>query len=65
MSICRRILDEERGNPWICECPFCREARERSKGDERLLHCQRAGQGIPGESQNDLPEVMGEGDPGL
>ena len=28
MAICRRKLDEERGNPWICECPLCREARK-------------------------------------
>ena len=30
MSICRKKLDEERGNPWICECPLCRA--ERGKG---------------------------------
>lgn len=30
--ICRRKLDEERGNPWICECMLCK--RERGlKGD--------------------------------
>jgi hypothetical protein len=23
--ICRKKLDEERGNPFICECPICRE----------------------------------------
>ena len=26
--ICRRKLDEERGNPWICNCLMCREARK-------------------------------------
>jgi hypothetical protein len=26
--ICRRKLDEERGNPWICECPMCQEERK-------------------------------------
>jgi hypothetical protein len=33
--ICRRRLDEERGNPFICECPMCREANktEELKGD--------------------------------
>lgn len=37
--ICRRLLDEEKGNPQICECPMCREARKENKtteeGDER------------------------------
>ena len=26
--ICRKKLDEERGNSWICECPLCREERK-------------------------------------
>jgi hypothetical protein len=26
--ICRRYLDEQRENPWICECPLCREERK-------------------------------------
>jgi len=30
--ICRRKLDEERGNPWICGCERCRLEREK---DER------------------------------
>lgn len=25
--ICRRKLDEERGNEWICQCPKCCEER--------------------------------------
>jgi hypothetical protein len=25
--ICRKRLDEERGNPWICACPICGEER--------------------------------------
>ena len=29
--ICRKKLDEERGNPWVCECPLCKN--ERSSGD--------------------------------
>jgi hypothetical protein len=28
--ICRKKLDETQGNPWICECPFCREAKKKS-----------------------------------
>lgn len=27
-AICRKKLDEERRNPWICECPLCKEARK-------------------------------------
>ena len=26
--ICRKRLDEERGNPWICECSRCQQERE-------------------------------------
>jgi hypothetical protein len=26
--ICRRILDEKRGNHQICQCPLCQEARK-------------------------------------
>jgi hypothetical protein len=26
--ICRRLLDEERGNPWICACPLCEQQRK-------------------------------------
>jgi hypothetical protein len=26
--VCRKNLDEERGNPWICECPLCNVQRE-------------------------------------
>ena len=26
--ICRRALDESRGNPWICECFQCSKERE-------------------------------------
>jgi len=25
--ICRRKLDEERGNPFICGCPLCKQDR--------------------------------------
>jgi hypothetical protein len=26
--ICRRALDEDRGNPWICGCTACKGERE-------------------------------------
>jgi hypothetical protein len=32
--ICRRGLDEERGNPWLCGCPFCVEAKKVSREEE-------------------------------
>ncbi len=32
--ICRRKLDEERGNPWICECPVCRLEKVQKDGTE-------------------------------
>jgi len=50
--ICRRKLDQERGNPQICECPMCREIRKtetkeiqkndekNEEGHERLFHGQ-------------------------
>lgn len=50
--ICRRLLDEERGNPFICECPICGEIRKSEtkeiqksdekdeEGHERLFHGQ-------------------------
>lgn len=25
--ICRKRLDEERGNSWVCGCPFCNGKR--------------------------------------
>ena len=34
MSICRRKFDEEHGNPWICECPLCREVRRSIESPE-------------------------------
>lgn len=27
--ICRRKLDEAKGNDWICACPLCQEARRK------------------------------------
>jgi hypothetical protein len=33
--ICRKKLDEERGNPWICGCPFCNEERLEIEGEAR------------------------------
>ena len=39
--ICRRNLDEQRGNPQICECPMC---RERGKdGNESISNSERGG----------------------
>lgn len=32
--ICRRSLDDDRGNPWICECPLCRDMRAESESKE-------------------------------
>jgi len=32
--ICRRKLDEERGNPQICECPICSEQGRRFEETE-------------------------------
>ncbi len=32
--ICRRLLDESRGQPNICGCPVCE--KEREEGDECL-----------------------------
>ena len=32
--ICRKNLDEEKGNPWICACPICREARGKDEPNE-------------------------------
>ncbi len=32
--ICRKSLDEARGNPWICDCPLCKNLRARSEGNE-------------------------------
>jgi len=29
--ICRRKMDEERGCPWICRCPWCAEKRREIK----------------------------------
>jgi len=26
--ICRKKLDESRGNPWVCQCFLCRRERE-------------------------------------
>jgi len=42
MPICRRRLDEQHGNPWICECPLCRrekmtiDPRDGSTGEDSL-----------------------------
>ena len=29
--ICRKNLDESRGNPWVCECPMCKQKRDNGK----------------------------------
>ncbi len=38
--ICRKKLDEERGNEWICGCFFCEKEREEleNRGKERALY---------------------------
>lgn len=42
--ICRRRLDEERGNPWICVCPCCAEKRkEVGEGESRAGEEEREG----------------------
>ena len=62
--ICRKKLDEERGNiPSICECPLCQEARREENGG--LLHGDGISESLRSEPKNDLPEAMGEGDTGL
>jgi hypothetical protein len=43
MSICRKKLDAERGNEFICECPLCRaekEAMKHSSTEESTSHDQ-------------------------
>ncbi len=55
--ICRKNLDEERGNPWICECPMYRE--ERITTDEGLFHGDRVSESLQCESKDDLPETVG------
>lgn len=34
--ICRRVLDEERGNEWICECPICSQVRKGEEDDQKI-----------------------------
>ena len=60
--ICRKKLDESRGQKSICECPMCRQKRSE---DERLFHGERAGESLRGQSKDDLSKVMGEGDTSL
>jgi hypothetical protein len=62
--ICRRVLDKEKGNPWICLCPICKEAKG-SEENERLLHSDRVSGSLQIESKDDLSPFMGEGDTGL
>jgi hypothetical protein len=64
MAICRRKLDVERGNPWICECPLCQAERER-RIDEELFLSDGTGQGVRSQPKDDLPSIMGEGDTSL
>ena len=33
--------------------------------NERLFHSDRAGRSLPGESKDNLPEIMGQGNSGL
>jgi hypothetical protein len=34
--ICRKRLDEERGNSWVCGCPFCNGKRLVIGDDEKV-----------------------------
>ena len=64
MAICRRKLDEERGNPWICECPVCKEAKRREV-DEGLLHRDGVGPALRSQPQDDLSKAVGQGNTGF
>lgn len=54
--ICRRKLDQERGNPMICECPKCQQAK--NEGIESKP-CVQDGTGREISSE-DRVEVQGE-----
>ena len=41
------------------------ELTEGVKDDEGLFHSDGVGRSLPGESKDDLPASMGQGDPGL
>jgi hypothetical protein len=39
--ICRKILDQKKGNPWVCACPLCQRER-RSREYKSLIPAVRA-----------------------
>jgi len=62
--ICRKKLDEERGNDFLCGCPLCREAK-RSEKDEGLFHSGGAGGTLRSQPEDDLSKAVGQGDTGF
>lgn len=54
MAICRRKLDEDRGNPWICDCPICREARKAERPREKEGEENQGIEGVSDNSHEDL-----------
>jgi len=62
--ICRRNLDEERANPWICACPLCEQERK-NQTDERVLHGDGVGRSLRSQPQDDLSKAVGQGDTGF
>ena len=32
--ICRKILDEEHNNDWVCQCPRCLMEKEEEKAED-------------------------------
>jgi hypothetical protein len=44
-TVCRRTLDEQRGNPLICECMMCRELKKVSREEDQNDQIDRFGEG--------------------
>ncbi len=60
MSICRKELDEEHGNPFICNCPKCRGRREEKRMEkEELRYKFQNGDPIDFYT-HDLSEILGK-----
>ena len=45
--ICRKNLDESRGNPWICECYLCKKERTNNDGRNKPVHDGEGDSGVP------------------
>jgi hypothetical protein len=56
--ICRRYLDELRGNPWICECPTCGEKRK--DGKDSISDSEGSREVSEAESTNNSCQVAGK-----